>query len=81
VKTPTLLVKWRNDSDQPVTELDGTVILHLPDGHSDAYPKMRIYVGAPIQPGQVHEDTGSNDGVAIPSDADPAPEVVPSEVK
>ncbi len=80
-KTPTLLVKWRNDSDQPVTELDGTVIIHLQDGHTDAYPKLKIYVGAPVQPGQTHEDKGDSDGVMIATDVDPQPEVVPTLVK
>jgi hypothetical protein len=76
-----LLVKWRNDSDQPVNELDGTVILHLPDGHQDSYPNTVLYKGSPVPPGQTHEDAGTNDGAPLASDADPNPAVLPTDVK
>lgn len=76
-----LYVKWRNDSDQPVNELDGTVILHMPDGHQDSYPNTVLYKGAPVPPGQTHEDASTSEGASIASDADPSPAVLPTEVK
>jgi hypothetical protein len=78
---PVLLVTWRNDSDQPVSELDGTVTIRAPGGSIRDYPRLRLYLGSPVQPGATHEDTGVKDGVIIASDQDPQPKVLPTEVK
>jgi len=80
-RVPTLLMKWRNDSDSPISEMTGTVTLKLPDGHTDVYPKVLLYHGQPVQPNATHEDTGASDGAAIATDDDPNPVVTPTEVK
>jgi hypothetical protein len=80
-KTPTLLLKWRNDSDALVVELDGSVTIHTPDGRSTLYRNVKLYTGAAVNPNQTHEDTGTSDGAVIASDSDPKPEVTPTQVK
>lgn len=63
---PIVLVKWRNATNQPVSRIYGRVRVLDADGKL-MVEKLRepIYEGAPIEPGEIHEDTVGSGGILL----------------
>jgi len=72
---PIVLVKWRNGTQSAVGRILGTVTVFDREGKRLAeLPGQTIYHDTPVAPGEVHEDTVRQGGVAVSRSAAGVPD-------